>query len=178
MNPSSKTERDPIEEIAVGTWTRLRNLMGALDRVDRLETSEEFPGWLQSLAQDDSALQATIREFLLRAVRMAGDPVNARILTDIMNTGEQNVHSLLRATGLPRVELVERLTELARAGLTVQTLDGDRVETTSLARGLYSLLDEIGARVKTQAQDDYLMNPRASAPQPPAVHARKVHPKS
>ncbi len=155
-----------IDDIANGAWTRLRNLIGALDRVDRLETSTEFDGWLQALASDENALELTIREFLLRALREASDPVNFQILQPLCRRDVGKLGDLLEATHLSRVELVERVNSLSRVGLTVQALEGERVEVTALARGLLSLMDEISAQMKTLAQNDYLLNPNAPLPNP------------
>jgi hypothetical protein len=161
---ASKT--DSIQQLADGAWTRLRNVIGALDRVDRLETASKFAGWLQGLAEDDAALEATIREFLLRGLRLASDPVNARILTTLEHSTSTSLLDLLETTGLRRVELVERLTELARSGLCIQTLEGDRVEATVLTHGFLSLVDELSAQVKARAQNDYMLNPKAPLPNP------------
>ncbi len=153
-----------IDDIANGAWIRLRNLIGALDRVDRLETSTEFEGWLQALARDENALELTIREFLLHALREASDPVNFQILRLLCSRDMAKLGDLLEATRLSRVELVERVNSLSRAGLTIQALEGEQVEVTPLTRGLLSLVDEIGARVKAQAQNDNLLNAKAPLP--------------
>jgi DNA-binding HxlR family transcriptional regulator len=152
-------------EIARGAWTRLRNLIGALDRVDRLETSTEFDGWLQSLAQDDELLDGTLREFLLRALRLTGDPLNFQILL-CLRDGARTASKLLDATQLSRVELIERLNELARAGLTIQTLETECIEVTPFASNLLALVDGICAQTRLLARDDFLLNPKAPAPKP------------
>jgi DNA-binding transcriptional ArsR family regulator len=167
-------ENGLIQEIAAGAWTRLRNLIGALDRVDRLETSDEFAGWLQGLAAVEPGMKKTIREFLLRALRLVSDPLNTRILMRLDSGEGASTTELSNATGLTRVELVERLNELARAGLTVQALEGELVEATPLARGFVSLVDEITEEIKRLASNDYLLNPRAQPPKPePRVHIFK-----
>jgi hypothetical protein len=158
---------NPVDDIANGAWTRLRNLIGALDRVDRLETSTEFDGWLQDLARDENALETTLREFLLRALREASDPVNFQILRHLQTGGVTKVSDLLTAIRLSRVELVERINSLSRAGLTVQALEGEQVEATNLAAGLLTLLDDLTARMKALAQNDYLLNPQAPLPKLP-----------
>ena len=96
-------------EIVSGAWTRLRNLLGALDRVDRLDTSSGFDGWLQQLARDETALDATLREFLLRSIRLASDPTNYVLLSQLKQSGTIDVIALLATMRLSRVELVERL---------------------------------------------------------------------
>jgi hypothetical protein len=80
------------------------------------------------------------------------------------NGGSVTTSELLQATSLERVELVERINELARAGLTVQALDTDQIEATAFARGFLSLVEEINAQMRTLASNDYLLNPLASSP--------------
>jgi hypothetical protein len=158
-----------IDDITSGAWTRLRNLIGALDRVDRLETSSEFDGWLNALAQDDNALAATIREFLLRALHLASDALNAQLLAFLSANGASTLGALMQVTRLTRVELTERVNELARAGLTVQVLDGDSIEATPLARGILALLNDIVAIIKEQARHDSLINPSVKLPNVPKM---------
>ncbi len=167
-----------IDEISNGAWARLRNLIGALDRVDRLETASEFEGWLQELARDEAALDATLREFLLRALQLASDPLNCQILSHLKTSGAASVGDLLVLVHLSRIELVERIASLSRAGLTVQALEGEQVEATELAVGLLTLWDDILAQMKTLASNDYLLNPKAPLPKPPLDHPRRISLKS
>lgn len=151
-----------IEQLAGGGWARLRNLLGALDRVDRLETSSDFAGWLNGLAEDESGLERVIRDFNLRAFRLVGDPVNSRILTRLIETGPASTNDLISSTGIQRVEVVERINELGRAGLTVQALEEDKVEATAFARGYLVLLQEVTTQMMRLAANDYLLNPKVS----------------
>jgi hypothetical protein len=151
------SESDALEDISAGAWTRLRNLIGALDRVDRLETSTDFVGWLHKLARDETGLQETILDFMLRALRLGLDPVNWRILSCLAERGPLPTSALMQAAGLSRVELVERMNELARAGLTVQVLDGDQVEATRFSQGLLTMVAEVTEQVKRLAENDYLL---------------------
>lgn len=153
---------DPLDEIARGAWTRLRNLIGALDRVDRLETSEEYIGWLQKLATDESVLERTAKEFILRAVRLAADPINWLVLVRLAENEAATTAELSGMTGIQRVEIVERLNELARAGLTLQSLEGDRVAVTDLGRGMIAFVGQVTQRMTDLAAKDYLVNHRMS----------------
>lgn len=162
----NENQLDPFEEISRGAWTRLRNLIGTLDRVDRLETSSEYVGWLQRLAADQNALAETMREFLLRCLRLAADPISWSILEALREKPASTTADLVDLTGLQRVEIVERLNELARAGLTVQPLDADRVEATELARGLLLLVSIVSARMFELAAEDYLLKPRPPIAKP------------
>lgn len=162
---------NPTDDIARGAWTRLRNLIGALDRLDRLETAREFDGWLAQLAQDERALDATIHEFLLRALRLASDPINVQILAHTHAQDGATMTELLMQTKLSRVDLTERVNEMARAGLTVQPLEQDKIEITQLAAGMLRWFEELEREIKTNAQNDYLLNPNAPLP-PPPIHFR------
>lgn len=144
-------------EIASGAWTRLRNLIGALDRLDRLETSSEFESWLPKLAADEEGLSITIREFLLMAVRVAVDAVNWRVLVLLIGSGPAESSTLARELAVSRVELVERTNELARMGLTTQALEGGMIDATPFARGLAQLIEDWTIQVKTLASNDYII---------------------
>lgn len=156
----------PVDDIALGAWARLRNLIGALDRLDRLETAREFDGWLAQFAQNENALDATIREFLLRALRLVGDPLNFEILAHTRTQNGATMTELLTATKLSRIDLTERVNELARAGLTVQPLEEDKIQATPFGIGILDLMAEIHAQIKINAQNDYLINPNAKIPIP------------
>ncbi|MBI1801634.1 MAG: hypothetical protein HY259_04030 [Chloroflexi bacterium] len=154
------------DNIATGAWERLRNLIGALDRVDRLETSAEFDGWLEKLAGDETALAETCRDFVARALRLACDPINSRLLLCLRGAGPTQVSALIGLADLERVELVERLNELSRAGLTAQSLEGEQVEATPLASNMLLMLDEISRGMVELAKADPLINPKAPTPRP------------
>jgi len=145
---------NPIDDISRGAWTRLRNVLITLDRGDRLDTGSEFIGWLPALTQDQAALEATMREFILRAVHLATDPINACLLSELNRGDALTVRALMTALHLARVELIERLNELARAGLIVQAFEGEPIEPTPLARGWLALMDEMVVQMQAQAHQD------------------------
>lgn len=159
------------DDIASGAWTRLRNLIGALDRLDRLETAREFDGWLAQFSHDENALDATIQEFLLRALRLVGDPLNFQILARLDADNGTPMTGLLAHTNLSRVDLTERVNEMARAGLTVQPLEEDNIQATPFGIGILDWLERVREQIKTLAREDYLLNPNAPPPKPP-LHFR------
>lgn len=164
------------DALARGAWTRLRNLIGALDRVDRLENAREFDGWLAQFAQDEHALDATIHEFLLRALRLVSDPLNFQILAHIHAQDGATMTELLSQTKLSRVDLTERVNEMARAGLTVQPLEEDKLQATPFGAGMLEWLRRVQAQIKILARDDYLLNPDVPLPPPPIYFRPRSQP--
>ena len=127
--------------ILAGLVDRVRSLLLALDRRDRLETAGEFVGWLQQQTREQ--LDDIAREMLLRALRCAGDPVNYRILQRLDGLDAVDAADLLRDTDLGRVALSERLNDLAQVGLISRDTVDDQVRGTSLAAGVRAVVERI-----------------------------------
>ncbi len=133
----------PIRDsLATGLVDRLRTLVLALDRQDRLETAEPFVGWLAQ-RRASGRLGEDAREMLLRALRLAGDDLNYRILTALDPVQGVALAELMRRTGLERVPASERVNDLAQVGLAVREMIGDEVRGTALASGLVQLIEEV-----------------------------------
>lgn len=162
-----------VNGIAAGAWSRLRNLIGALDRIDRLDTSTEFAGWLESITQERQELPSIVSDFFLRTLHIASEPLNWRILSYLGSNTPSTIGEIIRVTRLGRVELVERMNELSRAGLTIQELEGERVESTELSRHLLLFVDSVGTEVLALAANDHMLNPMAKPPSPHAIHAQR-----
>ncbi len=127
--------------ILAGLVDRVRSLLLALDRRDRLETAGEFAGWLQQQTREQ--LDDIAREMLLRALRCAGDPVNYRILQRLDGLDAVDAADLLRDTDLRRVALSERLNDLAQVGLISRDTVDDQVRGTSLAVGVQAVVERM-----------------------------------
>ncbi len=152
---------DPLAE---ALWARLRNVLIALDRVDRLDTSADFVGWVEAFQCDGSQIQATARDWVLRAVRLASDPLNYAILSALRLDGSP-MAQLMTTTNLTRVELTERVQDLARVGLMTQALDSDRVEATAAGQGMVAWLESVSDKVAEHARAGLTQdNP------PPRIH--------
>ncbi len=130
--------------ILAGLVDRVRSLLLALDRRDRLETAGEFVGWLQR--QTSEQLADISREMLLRALRCAGDPVNYRILERLDELDAVDTGGLTQDTDLDRVALSERLNDLAQVGLISRDTVDDQVRGTSLAVGVRALVERIAVQ--------------------------------
>lgn len=144
--------------IVDGLATRVRNLLRSLDRQDRLETAQAFVGWLEKERQEGK-LPDDAREMLLRALRVASDPTNYRILGRLDPLVPVEIPELLHESGLERVAVSERVNDLVQAGLAVRELVNDQVRGTALASGLVSLVEGIahqaGERLAEQLASDH-----------------------
>lgn len=157
----SSPERDLVE----GLWARLRNALIALDRVDRLESASEFVGWVEAFQRDDAQIDATTRDWLLRALRLASDPLNYWILSALHESDGLSIAELMRVTNATRVDVVERIRGLAQAGFVAPALESDTVQGTRAAAGFVawveSLRQQMAERVRAGLTKD---NP------PPKIH--------
>jgi hypothetical protein len=130
--------------IMAGLVERVHSLLLGLDRRDRLETADEFVGWLQRQTREQ--LDDIARGMLLRVLRCAGDPVNYRILERLDLLNAVNAADLMPTTGLDRVAVSERLNDLAQVGLISQDLVDGQVRGTSLAIGVRALVERISVQ--------------------------------
>ncbi len=160
---------EPANALVEGLWARLRNTLIALDRMDRLESANEFVDWVEAFQRDDAQIDATTREWLLRALRLAADPLNYRILRALQDSDELIVAELMRITGASRVDLTERIKDLAQSGFVAQALDSDAVQGTRAAVGLVAwveaLREQMAERVRAGLTKD---NPPPRVHRPPA----------
>ncbi len=156
---------ESANELVEGLWARLRNALIALDRMDRLETANEFVGWVEAFQRDDAQIDATTREWLLRALRLAADPLNYHLLRALQESDGLSIAELMRLTNASRVDLTERIKDLAQSGFVAQALDTDTVQGTRAASGMVawieSLREQMAARVRAGLTKD---NP------PPKLH--------
>ena len=135
---------DARDSILDGLTDRVRNLLLGLDRRDRLESATEFAGWLSR--QTSNELGDAAREMLLRALRLAGDPVNYSILRRLDPLSSVGIPDLMSWCGLGRVTLSERLNDLAQVGLVSREMIDDQIRATPLAVGLHKWIEDIAAR--------------------------------
>ncbi len=129
--------------LAKGVFDRLKTLLLALDRQDRLETAQAFVGWLQSLPEDAHQVDEMALHMVLRAFRAASDPVNFRLLRRLREDTAVALPALMAEVGLGRVPVYDRVSELMQAGLVVQELESEDVRITPLGEGLVDLVEAI-----------------------------------
>ena len=150
-----------IETLVAGLVDRVRNLLLALDRQDRLETAGAFVGWLEEQKPED--LGAAAREMLLRAMRRAGDPLSYSLLRRLSSLAGSDeleglsLDRLMEATGLGRVAVSERVYDLVQVGLLSRELTSDQVRLTPLGAAAVKLVEGVvecsGGALAEQLQD-------------------------
>lgn len=136
---------DPVDSVQHGVAARLRTLLLSLDRQDRLETAQEFVGWLAG-QMDANQLEEHSREILLRALRVAGDPINFQILALLDRIDPIDIPELMRSTRLSRVAVSERVNDLVQTGLAVREMVNDQVRGTDLSEGLTVFVNSAARR--------------------------------
>lgn len=154
-------ERGDIEDIVAGLSDRARNLLRAFDRYDRLETAEVFVGWLEG-ERENGRLAETAREILLRALKVASDPINFKILEQLDPIEAVELPALMALTGLARVAVSERVHDLVQTGLAAREMIGDQIRGTSLSAGILGLVDRIA--VETGERLERELRPSQSEP--------------
>jgi hypothetical protein len=136
---------DSRDAILEGLTDRVRMLLRALDRQDRLETAQAFVGWLEREAEH-GRLPDVARELFLRALRIAADPVNYRILQGLDPSNACDLPMVMERSGLDRVAASERVNDLVQVGLAVRDLMGDQIRGTPLGVGLVCLIEDLAGR--------------------------------
>ena len=142
---------DLIAAVAAGLASRLRALVAALDRLDRLESGSGT--WLAGFAETELSSAAT--ELSLRALRTVADPANFALLQALAGDDSHPLNRLIDATGLGRLALSERLNDLVQVGLATRLIDTDHAQITGAGASLIRLIDALIAEVAAQ----YLARP-------------------
>ncbi len=141
---SARIEDTIIEELAARFWSLAR----ALDRLDRLEIAQDFPGWLDSLGEDERQLEELSRALVLHSLGAALDPVNLRILAHLRPDEPASLAALSAQCGLGRVPLHLRLGVLAHAGLAILELEQESARATRLGEALAAWLEGLAAALQ------------------------------
>jgi DNA-binding HxlR family transcriptional regulator len=136
---------DP-DAVAEGLWRRLRDVVLAERRLERFAFSEESaaPDRLSALAVDASALADLARDVTLRALAVATDGGNHRVLA-ALGDDPRSLGQLSQALGLPALAVSERVAALAQVGLAARNVERDDVSGTAAGRGLVALVEAISA---------------------------------
>jgi hypothetical protein len=132
--------------VAEGLWRRLRDVVLAERRLERFAFAEQAtaPDRLVALAHDAAALTELAQDVTLRALAVAADGGNYRVLAAL--GGEPRpLDQLSRGLGLPPLAVSERVAALAQVGLAARDLERDDVAGTPAGRGLVALVDTIAA---------------------------------
>ena len=103
----------------------MRLYMSVIDREDRLESGTGE--WLASFRDEPGERETAARESVLRALRMASDATNYRILESLSDGVGTPIEDLVQATGLDRLALAERVGDLVSAGLAAKLPEANQV---------------------------------------------------
>jgi hypothetical protein len=144
-------DSDLIASVAAGLASRLRALVAALDRLDRLESGSGT--WLAGFAETE--LHGAATELSLRALRTVADPANFAVLRALAGDESHPLNQLIDATGLGRLALSERLNDLVQVGLATRLIDTDHAQITGAGASLFRLIDALIAEAAAQ----YLARP-------------------
>jgi hypothetical protein len=129
-----------LDDLSSTLALRLRDLARMLDRLDRLESGTGE--WLTS--QGDAALKEAAREMMLRALRVAADPINFAILNHLAAHSSAPMADLETAIELGRLALSERVSDLVQVGLAGRNIDIDHVQATPAGAALAAWINGIG----------------------------------
>lgn len=145
MNAPTPTDQF-ITNMAGGVAGRLRSLVAALDRLDRLESGSG--AWLAGFAAEE--LPGAAAELVLRALRIAADPANYTMLKALAAENSCALNSLIEITGLKRLVLSERLNDLVQVGLAARLIDTDHAQITAAGASIINLIEALIAEVAQQ----------------------------
>lgn len=140
---------DLITTVATGLAGRLRSLIMALDRLDRLESGSGT--WLAKFKAEELPEAAT--ELALRALRASADPTNFVILQPLTTEDSRSLTQLIDITGLGRLSLSERLNDLAQVGLAIRLIDTDHAQITAAGASLVRLVEAMSTIVAQKTGD-------------------------
>ncbi len=129
-----------LDDLSSALALRLRDIARMLDRLDRLESGTGE--WLT--LQDDAAMKEAAREMTLRALRIAADPINFAILEYLATHSSAPLADLETATGLGRLALSERVSDLVQVGLAGRNIDTDHVQATPAGAAVVEWINGLG----------------------------------
>jgi hypothetical protein len=138
-----------VEALAEGLGRRLRDVMLAERRLETFafspeQPAAERPARLARLLEDEGALASVARDLTLRALGVAGDGVNYRLLSRIAGQAVE-LDDLAVALGLPPLAVSERAGALAQAGLAARDVERDAVAATAAGRAVVALVERLAA---------------------------------
>ncbi len=125
---------DP-ERLGSALGRRLRAVEAAVRRLDGLDPRQDRP-------QPEAATDEDVREFVLRALRIAGDRDNDRILREVA-AGSRDASRLAELMGRPRFALWESISDLVQIGLLERDPIADRVQLTGAGEAMLNLVDQM-----------------------------------
>lgn len=136
---------------ARGLWRRLRDVILVAERVEHYAFGGAAEPGRRALAEGEAGELAT--EFVLRALRAAGDRTSWRILARAAEPPQgAALEDLAAELGIPRLAVAERANDLLQSGLVARALDADRVVATQAGIELVALVRETAAALAAEAE--------------------------
>jgi len=136
----TETERSFVL-LAEGLAARLRDILMTQRRWDGFVHDPEGGG--PQLLPPPDETDRLAEEMILRALRVATDPINSAILRRLAREDRVALTSLMEQTGLSRIALLETINDLSQVGLASYAVDTREVGATSAAIGFAGLLDAV-----------------------------------
>lgn len=135
---------DELARILGESAAEVMNLyLSVIDREDRLESGTGE--WLSTFKGEPGEQTAAARESVLRALRMASDATNYRILRSLQDGIGTPVEDLIRSTGLGRLALAERLGDLVSAGLASKLPEANQIVGVPAGAAIVRLVESATA---------------------------------
>lgn len=130
----------PATRLGEGVAEIVRYMMGVIDREDRLESGTG--AWLGNIVDDPSVLERSMRDSVLRALRLACDSRNFDLLAALAESDTIPMESLGDQVGLDRLSVAERVSDLTSAGLVTKVPEAGQVAITEAGRAVVGLVGE------------------------------------
>lgn len=135
---------DFIKQIAGGLSGRLRALVLAQDRLDRLESGSGQ--WREGFVTEELADSASF--LTLRALQTVSDPTNFKILQVLATADSQAIPALMNEAGVGRLVLSERLNDLVQVGLAMRLIDTDHAQITAAGASMVRFVEQTADQIQ------------------------------
>ncbi len=133
----ARTSMPDLEALGGALGQRVRDVAAAVRRLDGLAVGGGGPAASQPVGED-------VREFVLRALRTAGDRDNDAILRTVA-AGTSQATMLATITGRPRLALWEAVGDLVQVGLLQREPASDGVRLTAAGEAVLAMVDMLVA---------------------------------
>jgi len=140
------TAKRLITNVAGGLAGRLRLLVRALDRLDRLESGSGE--WKAGFAETELSEAAT--GLTLRLLSTVADSTNFAILNILTTDGSFSMKKLMERSGVGRLVLSERLNDLVQVGLVSRLIDTDQAQITGAGANMVRMVKLITSVVEEE----------------------------
>jgi len=135
-----------VQDIATDLCYRFRAMAMAIDQADRFvgmtetgEADSREAGWFLSLAQRSEEVDEIAEDLILRAFRTALEPDNYAILQGLGKQPSVSCSDLMKASGMNRLSVSERVNDLIQVGLVIKDVQTDQVQGTKAAHAILQL---------------------------------------